>query len=62
VAYIDRGTDRHRTPEKYVSVHRDIMDRRFPAVPFRDLAAQHAGSTAALENRRRRDDRGPSFG
>ena len=30
--WIDIGT-----PDKYMQVHRDIMDRRFAAVPFRDL-------------------------
>src|SRR5438128_8910209 len=43
VAYIDHGYWIDiGTPEKYVQVHRDIMDRRFPALPFRDLAAPHA--------------------
>ena len=40
VAYIDHGYWIDiGTPEKYVQVHRDIMDGRFQAVPFRDLAA-----------------------
>src|SRR3989442_1720838 len=43
VAYIDHGYWIDiGTPEKYVQVHRDIMDRRFPALPFRDLPAPHA--------------------
>src|ERR671923_2174455 len=43
VAYIDNGYWIDiGTPEKYVQVHRDIMDRRFSAGPFRDLAAPHA--------------------
>jgi mannose-1-phosphate guanylyltransferase len=32
--WIDIGT-----PEKYIQVHRDIMDGRFQAVPFKNLAA-----------------------
>ena len=32
--WIDIGT-----PEKYTQVHRDIMDGRFSALPFRDMAA-----------------------
>src|ERR671923_1309018 len=34
--WIDIGT-----PEKYVQVHRDIMDRRFSAGPFRNVPAAH---------------------
>jgi NDP-sugar pyrophosphorylase family protein len=35
VAYVYRGYWIDiGTPEKYVAVHRDIMDRRFEAVPF----------------------------
>ena len=35
--WIDIGT-----PEKYTQVHRDIMDGRYAAEPFRDLAAPRA--------------------
>src|SRR5919206_1561265 len=34
--WIDIGT-----PEKYTQVHRDIMDGRFAAAPFRDVATPH---------------------
>jgi NDP-sugar pyrophosphorylase family protein len=43
VAYVEKGYWIDiGTPEKYLQVHRDIMDGRFPAVPFRDLAAPRA--------------------
>ena len=48
--WIDIGT-----PEKYTQVHRDIMDGRYNAGPFRELGAGRAMDVAGCENRRGRD-------
>ena len=59
VAYVYRGYWIDiGTPEKYMQVHRDIMDGRYRAAPFADGAA-HGVGVAAGARRGRRDRRRP---
>jgi len=54
--WIDIGT-----PEKYTQVHRDIMDGRFRAAPFTDLAAPRAAVAADVRVEEGATIEGPCF-
>src|SRR4029079_17454873 len=54
--WIDIGT-----PEKYTQVHRDIMDGRFAAAPFRGLSPEHAAVAADVRVESGATIEGPCF-
>jgi len=54
--WIDIGT-----PEKYTQVHRDIMDGRFAAAPFRGLSPGHAAVAADVRVESGATIEGPCF-
>ena len=54
--WIDIGT-----PEKYLQVHRDIMDGRFAAVPFRDLVAPRIALAPSARIEQGASIEGPCF-
>ncbi len=63
VAYVYRGYWIDiGTPQKYVQVHRDIMDGTFPARAVRRRSrARRASSPTARDRGRRRSSKGPCF-
>ena len=61
VAYVYRGYWIDiGTPEKYMQVHRDIMDGRYRAAPFADAAVDDVGLAAGARRGRRRRSRAPA--